>query len=441
MDGGTSSRRGAGLLAAGFALGVILPRLVGALRPKSSSEKSSTAGAPLPPPGDPEGSSEKSTGTHAARAAASSSSSVRVPADDLRGLLRRIFASVGCPPASAELVASVLCYADARGIPSHGSNRADTYANEIAAGLVDAAAVPAVESAEGCCALVDGRNGLGAVASALAMETAIRLAGEHGASVVCVRRSNHFGAAGYWANMALERGMIGMSLTNTSPAAVPTGGSTRAVGTNPLCFFAPAADGDSFQLDMATTVVPIGKVEVMDRIGRDCPPGWGVDRSGSDCTDAREICVNGGLHPLGGGAETAGYKGYGLGALVEVMCSVLGGSDPRDVGPSIRSWSARRDGPLGYAHAFVVVDPGRFAPGFGGRLGGYLSAMRGLPGDVMVAGDPERECERDAAANGILLHGDVARALKGLAARLGVEDLPGALGGLDGLGARASLYE
>ncbi|EJK62465.1 hypothetical protein THAOC_16924, partial [Thalassiosira oceanica] len=55
MDGGTSSRRGAGLLAAGFALGVILPRLVGALRPKSSSEKSSTAGAPLPPPGDPEG--------------------------------------------------------------------------------------------------------------------------------------------------------------------------------------------------------------------------------------------------------------------------------------------------------------------------------------------------------------------------------------------------
>ena len=338
-------------------------------------------------------------------------------------------------------MASVLCYADARGIPSHGCNRADTYVNEIAAGLVDACAEPTVERVEGCCALVDGRNGPGAVAAGLAMDTAIRLAGEHGAAVVCVRRSNHFGAAGYWANVALERGMIGMSMTNTSPMAVPTGGKTRAVGTNPLCFFAPADGDDSFQLDMATTVVPIGKVEVMDRIGRVCPPGWGVDRNGNDCSDAREICVSGGLHPLGGGADTAGYKGYGLGVLVEVMCSVLGGSDARDIGPTIRSWSARRDGPLGYAHAFVVIDPGRFAPGFGERLGGYLAGMRDLPGDVRVAGDPEREYERDAAENGILLHGNVARALKGLAARVGVEDLPGALEGLDGLGARSSLYE
>ena len=91
--------------------------------------------------------------------------------------------------------------------------------NEILAGLVDAKAEPVVEKVEGCCALVDGRNGLGAVASRLAMETAIRLAGEHGASVVCVRRSNHFGAAGYWANMALERGMIGMSLTSAADTA------------------------------------------------------------------------------------------------------------------------------------------------------------------------------------------------------------------------------
>ena len=123
------------------------------------------------------------------------------------------------------------------------------------------------------------------------------------------------------------------------------------------------------------------------------------------------------------------------------MCSVLGGSDPDDIGPSVRSWSARRDGPLGYAHCFVVIDPGRFAPGFGTRLEGYLARMRGLPGDVKVAGDPEREYEGDAKAGGVLIHEDVARALRGLATRAGVEDLPGALAGLDGLGARSSLYE
>ena len=87
MDGGTS-RRGAGLLAAGFALGVILPRLVGALRSKSSEGSAS--------PGDSKKSSSDKSSTHAVREA--SSSSVRLPADDLRGLLGRIFVSAGCPP-------------------------------------------------------------------------------------------------------------------------------------------------------------------------------------------------------------------------------------------------------------------------------------------------------------------------------------------------------
>ena len=166
-----------------------------------------------------------------------------------------------------------MTFADARGIPSHGCNRADTYINEIVAGLVDVSAEPVVTQRSGCCAVVDGRNGLGAVTSHVAMETALKLADENGVSVVVCHSSNHFGAAGYWAKMALDRGMIGMSFTNTSPYGVPTGGRTRAVGTNPFCFFAPCASDDSFQLDMATTVVPVGKIEVMDRIGKPVPVG------------------------------------------------------------------------------------------------------------------------------------------------------------------------
>ena len=167
------------------------------------------------------------------------------------------------------------------------------------------------------------------------------------------------------------------------------------------------------------------------------PVGWGVDGNGDDCTSGKEICLNGGLYPPGGAEETAGYKGYGLGMFVEIMCAVLSGAD---IGPDVKSWSVHRDGALNYGHAFVVINPKRFSPGFEDRLGSHLDRMRGLPGDVKVAGDPEREFERDAEENGILLHEDVATTLKSLAARYGVQ-APAVLRKLDALKAKPSLYE
>jgi LDH2 family malate/lactate/ureidoglycolate dehydrogenase len=342
---------------------------------------------------------------------------------------------------NAALVASVLVYADARGIPSHGVNRADTYVNELLAGVVDGTATPTIETTTtgSCCATVHGHNGLGAVAADLAMTSAIRLAKEHGVGMVVCHASNHFGAAGYWAQMALEKGMIGMSFTNTSPFSVPTGGRTRAVGTNPFCFFAPTSaphDG-GFQLDMATTVVPVGKIEVMHRLGRAVPSGWGVDRYGNECTDGEEICRHGGLYPLGGTEETAGYKGYGLGMVVEILCGVLSGC--QNVGPNIQPWLATRAGAIDYGHCFLAIDPNRFAPGFEDRLQAYLETMRSLPGHVQVAGDPEKRFEKDAKTKGVMLHAPVAATLKRLAEQFKVE-IPEELKSLDSTNSKESLY-
>mmetsp|Transcript_18955 Transcript_18955/g.42117 ORF Transcript_18955/g.42117 Transcript_18955/m.42117 type:complete len:427 (-) Transcript_18955:71-1351(-) len=374
--------------------------------------------------------------THAVRAGLSSATSIRLEQSKLDSFLSDVFVEAGCSKSNADLVASVLSFADSRGIPSHGCNRADTYINELASGLVDGNAEPVVSRSSGCCAVVDGRNGLGAVTSRLAMETALSLAKEHGVAIVVCHSSNHYGAAGYWAKMALDEGCIGLSFTNTSPFAVPTGGKTRAVGTNPFCFFAPAAN-DNFQLDMATTVVPVGKIEVLDRIGKPVPAGWGVDREGGNCTNAAEICKAGGLYPLGGSEETAGYKGYGLGMFVEIMSSVLSGAA---IGPDVQSWTISRDGPVNYGHCFVVIDPARFSAGFDDRLGSYLDRMRNLPGNVKVAGDPEKEYERDAAENGILLHESVATTLKALASKYDVQ-VPSELEELDETKSKKSLYD
>jgi LDH2 family malate/lactate/ureidoglycolate dehydrogenase len=330
-------------------------------------------------------------------------------------------AATGSEKDLAETVqaASVLVYADCRGIPSHGVNRADFYASEIASGAVDGTATPIVERDSGSCATINGRNGLGTVVARAATDLAIEKAKEHGVGWVVARRSNHFGAAGFWAELALEQGFIGFALTNTAPFMVPTGGSARAVGTNPISCFAPGAGGDSYQLDMATTSVPIGKVEVMARLDRPLPHGWGVDGAGQPCTDAVEVRASGGLTPLGGYEETAGYKGYGLGMLVELLCGVLSGAN---VGPGVPPWVPERGTTqMDMGHCFIALDPARFGDGFRERLSDYQRTMRGQPGEVIVPGDPEKKFEEAAAAQGVLLHAEVAASVKRLAERFGVE--------------------
>lgn len=422
-------------LGVGIGIGLLLPPIARRLRRLTLSEKSSSKG----------GGGDEDT-THAVRSGLQSSSAIRVPRAVLEDFVARCLVGAGADPSHAPLVAAVLVYADARGIPSHGVNRADLYAAEIQAGVVDGTAVPVVEKLSGCCAVIDGKNGLGAVVSDLATTTAIAVAREHGVGFVVCHHSNHFGAAGFWARRALDEGMMGLSFTNTSPFAVPTGGTTRAVGTNPFCCFVPAGGGgggeshakqDSFQLDMATTVVPIGKIEVMDRINKPVPAGWGVDRHGESCSDAKEICKHGGLFPLGGPEETAGYKGYGLGMFVEIMCSVLSGAA---VGPDVEPWLPSRKGAIRYGHCFVAIDPARFSPGSAERLARYLETMRSLPGNVKVPGDPEKAFERDAEENGVVLHGPVAATLKSLADKYSVK-VPTEFVSLDTTSSRTSLYK
>ena len=109
---------------------------------------------------------------------------------------------------------------------------------------------------------LDGKNGLGQVAGRDAMLRCIEKAKVSGVAMVTVRNSNHYGIAGYYAMMALEKDMIGISFTNAQPLVAPTFGRNRLLGTNPIAVAAPAFSERPFVLDMATSIVPIGKVTV-----------------------------------------------------------------------------------------------------------------------------------------------------------------------------------
>ena len=149
---------------------------------------------------------------------------------------------------------------------------------------MNGAAKPEVEKHHGAVMLVDGDRGPGQVAGVFATDLSIELAREHGAGVVFVHRSSHYGAAGYYAIRAAEAGMVGLSTTNSEPFVVPYGGVDHALGTNPIAIAAPTPDG-IWDTDMATSQVAVNKIFNARDEGRTIPEGWGVDEQGRTTTD------------------------------------------------------------------------------------------------------------------------------------------------------------
>ena len=243
---------------------------------------------------------------------------------------------VGCDPGHAASIARMLIYADEHGHFSHGTNRLHVYLRDLATKTCSPKGQPRILKQKGGTALVDGDNALGSVVGEFSMELAISLAKEHGVGWVTVNNSNHFGAAGRYGHMAADAGFIGFAFTNTSPTTFPTRSSQKALGTNPISMVAPAEEGDRFALDMATSTVAFGKIEIAERKGKESiPSGWGANERGVEVHNPQVILNGGGLLPLGGSEERGGYKGTGLCQMVEILCGIMAGGA---FGKNVREW-------------------------------------------------------------------------------------------------------
>uniref|UniRef100_A0AC34QGA1 Malate dehydrogenase n=1 Tax=Panagrolaimus sp. JU765 TaxID=591449 RepID=A0AC34QGA1_9BILA len=259
-----------------------------------------------------------------------------VPFSEMHEFIVRCVTTAGCVPEQADSVGRMLLDADSRGHYSHGVNRLSVYVRDLQTHTCKPDGKPKVTKKKGSTALVDGDNALGSVVGEFCMNLAIDLAKEHGIGWVAAHNSNHFGTAGRYAKMASDVGFIGMAFTNTSPCLFPTRSAQKALGTNPISFFAPINKDDKFALDMATSTVAYGKVEFAKRKGKEhVPISWGADRNGIMTTNPDEILHEGGLLPLGGIEETSGYKGTGLCQMVEILCGVLSGAT---FGKNVREW-------------------------------------------------------------------------------------------------------
>jgi ureidoglycolate dehydrogenase (NAD+) len=311
-------------------------------------------------------------------------------------------------------VADTLVWTSLRGTDSHGVARLPVYVDRLRAGSLNPRPRPSVERRDGAVALVDGDQGPGQVAGVFATDLSIELAREHGAGVVSVRRSAHFGAAAYYAMRAAEQGLVAIALTNTEPLVIPYGGSEPALGTNPICLAAPAGGG-IFNLDMATSQVAMNRVWNARDEERPIPEGWGVDAQGRTTTDAGAVVA---AMPLGG------YKGYGLALMVEVLCGVLAGAGVRHgVGELYGDVAAPQD----TGHFHLAIDPERTVgrERFAAVLGGLLGELRAIPpapgfDEVLTPGDPEDRARAERERTGVPVEPGLWRTLRALSDELGV---------------------
>ncbi len=291
-----------------------------------------------------------------------------------------VFEKFGFTKDESTIIKDVLLTSDLFGIESHGMQRMVRYHKGIEKGTIHLDAKPEVVFETPVSAVIDGHNGMGQLIGHFAMEKAIEKAKTSGIGIVTVRESNHYGIAGFYAKMASEQGLIGMSCTNSEAIMVPTFGRQAMLGSNPIAVAMPA-DPYPFFFDSSTTVVTRGKLEMYNKMGKPLPEGWALNKDGHASTDAPDVLSNivskngGGIMPLGGNEEVSGsHKGYGYGMLCEIFSSIL------SLGVTSAHCCTFPD-KTGICHGFIAIDPKIFgdAEAIKKHFSEYMEELRQSP--------------------------------------------------------------
>ncbi|MFP3154836.1 Ldh family oxidoreductase [Lachnospiraceae bacterium ZAX-1] len=294
----------------------------------------------------------------------------------LKTSVEKLFRCWGFSDKESADITDVLVRSNLSGISSHGIQRLSIYETLVATGNVQVKNHPKIVTETPVMAVVHGNQAMGQLVALFAMEQAIKKAKKNGIGLVVVRDSNHFGIAGYYAELAARENLLGISMTNSIAVMPATFGVVPLIGTNPVAFAFPG-EPYPFLYDASSTVVSLGKIEVAEKSGQVLPAPWGLDQCGNPSVQPSEILEDfgkrniGGVLPLGGaGEENGGYKGYGQGLIVEILTAILSGGTTSSEISSLET--------SGACHFFLAIDPGLFGSveSMKERLQHYFARLR-----------------------------------------------------------------
>jgi ureidoglycolate dehydrogenase (NAD+) len=325
----------------------------------------------------------------------------RVAVEELRRFCVEALVKAGLQIDDAGIVADVLVMTDTWGTFSHGTGALRNYLNAMRAGGIDSHGKAEVVTEGDSWAVIDGHSGMGMLGCCLAMNTAIEKARKHTIAWAGVRNSSHFGASGYYANMAVRHDMLGIAMSNADPNMVVPGGRGHVIGNNPIAYAVPASKEHPILLDIALSAVAAGKIFSMKAQRQPIPSNWLTDADGLPTTESGDWPATGSMMPM------AGHKGYGIALLVEVVAGLITSAGMLD---EVNSWVLKSTEKSHLGQAFIAINVGNILPieGFKHRVDEMIRKIHEAPRAknsqrICVPGEIEWEHREDALKNGIPL--------------------------------------
>ena len=326
------------------------------------------------------------------------------PHTRLRRVVRTLLERAGSEPCEAAQVADHLVDANLRGHDSHGVGMIPHYVHNITHRTMHPNTGLAVVRDGGAVMLFDGGLGFGQRVGAEMMGVSIERARDLGTVVASLRNVHHLGRIGAYAEIAVAEGLVSIHFVNVTghrPLVAPYRGSQARFATNPICIGVPGTQRhEPFLLDMATSLIALGKVRVARNRGERIAPGTLIDAQGLPTTDPGVMFPDG-KAPRGALLPLGLHKGYGLLLAAELLAGVIGGGETMN--PATEHLDTIRNNML-----TVVIDPASLV----GRdwmerefdaIVDYVTSARPTNPDepVLIAGDPERMTMTRRLAEGI----------------------------------------
>jgi len=339
----------------------------------------------------------------------------RIKIEDLQHFCAKALEKAGMKPEYADISAKALSETDGYGTHSHGTKNLHNYIRKALAGGIDIKAEPVIVKDGLAFAVMDAARGMGMAPAVLGMELACKKADTAGIGIVTVKNSCHFGAAGYYANLAAKQGKMGIVVSNVDPNMNAPGAMSKALGNNPIAYACPSRKVPTIFLDIAMSNVASLKVFQARTEGRKVPDNWIVDKDGLPTDDPSHYPDEGAMQPM------AAHKGYGLAVMVDLLTGVLSGG-ATSMGGEISSWILKLDEPNNVCHTFIAINPPLFysESEFADRVEAIAEKLRGLPkakgsNRIYLPGEIEWERYFKAKERGIALPNDVLESLWELA--------------------------
>ena len=248
---------------------------------------------------------------------------VTITADALFSFAANLFRAAGVPTDEADLVAASLVESNLCGHESHGVVRVIEYLDSLECGALRVAVELEIVNRTASLLVCDAQFGFGQVQMCRLIDLLEPMAREQGLACGTIRSCGHVGRLGEWVERLARKNLAGLMSVNDNgvlTCVAPPGGRESRISTNPLAIGVPTAH-EPLVLDISTSTVANGKIRVAQIAGRTCPDGWLLDANGQPTNDpsTRFADPPGTILPMGG------YKGFGLGLLLDVLVGGLSG--------------------------------------------------------------------------------------------------------------------